>query len=568
MFARLFKYKHLPSNEETIIAFLCIGTAIFFLPFFILLLSSISFALGYPISAGVFIISFLTTLFYCLALSKILLPQQNISYFLYIVLIFSFIIFLSCLISSIFYDVSYDGQWYHQYAIYQLTKGWNPFSNPIEVAEWPVKYYSKGAWIYAASIYKLTNYIEVSKAFNIAFIFGSFLISAAAILSFKKLKFGHALLISLIAVFNPVSIYQIFSFYVDGQLSSLLVALASLLFLSITTKKIVIFAWLIVPIIVLLINVKFTGLVYVSIILLLVSACIFISSKRKREFYKIILPILTGLIIGTLFIGYNPYITNTINYGHPLYPVAGSGARDIVSSNTPKALRDKNRFEKLFLSIFAESPNDFEELLESNYIHLKAPFLFSVKDLVTYRSPDRRIGGFGPLFSGLIVLSTFLLPSLFKLETQARKIFLVSTGILLLSVVANPECWWARFAPQLWLLPVFCITFASLNRDKVSNFLGNSLLIIALINICLVGAVYIGSNIVTTFKLNVFLAEISNPKTSDIILDLGTIAPQIRLEDHHIKYKLVGNDSLPCQNPLQFPYTYGKRKTSYCLITK
>ncbi len=436
------------------------------------------------------------------------------------------------------------------------------------MAEWPVKYYSKGAWIYAASIYNLTNHIEVSKAFNIAFIFGSFLISAAAILSLRKLKVGYALLISLIAAFNPISISQSLSFYVDGQLSSLLVALASLFFLSINTKKIVIFAWLIVPIIVLLINVKFTGLVYVSIILLLVYACIFISSKRKREFYKIILPILTGLIIGILFIGYNPYITNTINYGHPLNPVAGSGARDIVSSNTPKALRDKNRFEKLFLSIFAESPSDFEELLESNYIHLKAPFLFRVKDLLTYRSPDRRIGGFGPLFSGLIVLSTFLLPSLFKLETQARKIFLVSTGIVLLSVVANPECWWARFAPQLWLLPVFCITFVSINRDKVSNFLGNSLLIIALINICLVGAIYIGSNIVTTFKINVFLAEISNPKTSAIILDLGAIAPQIRLEDHHIKYKLVGNDSLPCQNPLQFPYTYGKRKTSYCLIIK
>ncbi len=94
--ARLFKYKHLPINEETITAFLSIGTAIFFLPFFILLLSSTSFALGYPISPGVFIISFLTTLFYCLALSKILLPQKTISYFLYIVLTFSFIIFVSC----------------------------------------------------------------------------------------------------------------------------------------------------------------------------------------------------------------------------------------------------------------------------------------------------------------------------------------------------------------------------------------------------------------------------------------------------------------------------------------
>jgi len=58
------------------------------------------------------------------------------------------------------------------------------------------KYYSKGAWIYAASIYKLTNHIRVSKPLILPLFLVTLNFSRQYFV--RKLKVGQALLISLV----------------------------------------------------------------------------------------------------------------------------------------------------------------------------------------------------------------------------------------------------------------------------------------------------------------------------------------------------------------------------------
>ena len=75
---------------------------------------------------------------------------------------------------------------------------------------------------------------------------------------------------------------------------------------------------------------------------------------------------------------------------------------------------------------------------------------------------DVRISGFGHLFSGIFLISLFL--SLFLLKK--KKGGLIFSAIYLTTLL-NPICWWARFVPQLHLLPVFSSFQTSFNPHLI-----------------------------------------------------------------------------------------------------
>ena len=60
-----------------------------------------------------------------------------------------------------------------------------------------------------------------------------------------------------------------------------------------------------------------------------------------------------ALIFSVCIIGFNPYVTNTINNGNPLYPLAGKDKIDIMTPNTPASFRYDGQFEKLIKSLLA-----------------------------------------------------------------------------------------------------------------------------------------------------------------------------------------------------------------------
>ncbi len=536
---------------------LIIGTAIFVLAFLIVFFSSIFFICNYTISTSIFIISFLASITYCLILSRILLPKSSFYHRLWIVALFVFTMLMSAWISSAFYDLSYDGQIYHQKAVYYLANNWNPFKD--KVGDIWVDHYAKDSWIYAASIYKLIGHIEVGKTFNIAFILGSFMISSAALISIRRIKPTYAYIISFIAAFNPVSVYQSLSFYVDGQLSSLLVTLTSILCLfTINQKKL--YVLLLIPIIVLLINIKFTALIY-SVIIIFLFTMYLLLYREKKYFYQFIISSVFSLIIGILFIGYNPYVINTQVHGHPFYPLAGKGSVDIITSNEPIALTGKNEFHKLFISIFSKPGNYLPIVYKYNKIPLQTSFDLKEQNR-TYRSTDTRIGGFGIFFSLLFLLSTLLTSLLLITRIPNKRDFLAAMTILWLTVIVNPASWWARYVPQLWLFPILPTVFVlTSSYRRVLLVLAKAIIFIALLNIFAIGSVYTEANLTTTHQMWAFISRVSKLNSPIFISNNNWIGLQIRLDENKINYRAVDPKRLPCVHPETIPYS---GVSSYC----
>ncbi len=343
-----------------------VASTIFIFIAFLLLVSAFMFALGSNLSQFPIIMSMCCTpIFLYLAISSHF-HENKLKTFLEL---FSFLIilFLFCMyIAGIFYDLSWDGQAYHQAGIIHLGNGWNPFyktSLPesrycIPRSDVLCISYSKGPEICAATLYKLTGHIEQGKLFNLLLMFGSFFVSLSSLLYFKKLKTSIAFLLSFIII-NPVSICQCFTFYADGQLASLLtslIAVFAILFFRNDTLTLLTLG----AIIIITSNVKFTGVVYAAV--LIIGFCFVLYLFRKRDtMKKLILTSLIGFVIAIFFVGYNPYITNTLTHGHPFYPICGKNKIDVMRYQMSKNFLNKDRFTKIFVSTFSESSDSLDD---------------------------------------------------------------------------------------------------------------------------------------------------------------------------------------------------------------
>jgi hypothetical protein len=80
----------------------------------------------------------------------------------------SAVVALGVLLAGSFFDFGWDGQWYHQTAVYQMAHGWNPLRDPMhsfspDLETW-VRHYAKGPWYAALALYQTTQQIEWAKA--------------------------------------------------------------------------------------------------------------------------------------------------------------------------------------------------------------------------------------------------------------------------------------------------------------------------------------------------------------------------------------------------------------------
>jgi hypothetical protein len=93
---------------------------------------------------------------------------------------------------------------------------------------------------------------------------------------------------------------------------------------------------------------------------------------------------------------------------------------------------------------------------------VKLPFTFSREEVRAFQGADVRVGGFGPLFGGAMLLAAAVLALVPCVGTPPLRPWLVLPLALLASVLAHPHGWWARYAPQLWLVPASAVVLADL----------------------------------------------------------------------------------------------------------
>lgn len=385
----------------------------------------------------------------------------------------------SAVISMRFYDVSFDGQAYHQEGVYQLAHGWNPlftpYISPISIDQ-DVKliHFPKGPWVIAASMYRLTGHIESGKFANLLLIVVAFCVALGVFASLEaKLGFRPFILAALAAA-SPVAVCQILTFYVDGQMASLLVCLAGLCFLSTTNRN-----WWVSLMLseaaILLIQIKFTGLVYVILVL---AGFLVLLMWQKRPWRRFVAMVLLTVSLGTFVFGKNPYVSNTFENGHPFYPFFGTGDFPKISmdATTPPQFFHHNRLVNLALSIFCRS---YEWPPEAE---LKVPWKADRAEWNAFEEPDALVGGFGPLFAAALLMALAILGSARRQWPESR-IAIAVIVIVVGSVLPVSACWWARYAPQIWVIPLIAITPVGKAESRNLRLASWAVLLILIVNV-------------------------------------------------------------------------------------
>ena len=464
------------------------------------------------------------------------------------------------------YDFSGDGQWYHLPGIMALADGWNLIRVP-QLAEWNpgfkqdltnaaiyVQHYAKGPWIIAAVTYKATGSLELTKVFNLLYLIAAYLLAAGLLerIGLSRI-WSHAL--ALAAAFNPVSVYQMASSFVDGQLASVctLLIILSLDYFHQPRKRTLV---LLAASVVLLVNIKFTGVVYAATLGLGFTVLAFLKGMRVESGHYAATGI-ASVLIAFFVIGYQPYTTNYLMKGNPFYPVldrdeeanlATQGQFDLWA---PPEFLAMNRIEKLTRSLLAESA------AATTMPRLKIPFSVSRQELYIFFNTEPRYGGFGPFF-GSILLVTLVIYVLARKVTK-RKVWNAGAALALLvmaSLLPNSEAWWARFAPQLWLLPVILVAAMAIGSSGWPRRFAAALVLLLLVNSMIVAALNWGRAVEKNLLFREQLVELQNISSSGP-LEI-TSDPRFRMVTNHrlqanaIRFQPV--NELSCAEPYRFSY--------------
>ncbi len=372
-------------------------------------------------------------------------------------------------------DLSWDGNMYHKVAVAYIKNGWNPLyetskefsNNNKNVVEIPqdsdtdvwIEHYPKGTWIIGAAIYEMTDSVESGKVVSI------YLLVMLLIISFNCLRTiidkKWAGLISLLVCANPIMIYQVFTYYIDGLMGICFVIELLLLFLINPLQKQKLLIWIsLAAICNLYTNIKFTGLLCSGLLAAIFYFYWFFKYKKEKDFYlrfrNITLHFVIVFVTAIFIVGANSYAKNTIEHHHPLYPLFGEGKYDIITGQQPKSFKTKSSLEKFMLSTFSKTEN--VSALTRGKPMLKVPFRIYRTELDHLSEPDPRIGGFGPLFALVLIISLLFLPiSIFlfvKNEKKNIKFIVIPSLAIFLSMLLIGECWWARYIPQFYLVAI------------------------------------------------------------------------------------------------------------------
>jgi hypothetical protein len=379
---------------------------------------------------------------------------------------------LSLLLAAAFFDMSWDGLWYHQTAVYQMAHGWNPIHDPmhgfvVHVQD-ALRHYSKGPWYVALALFQTTGDIEWSKPAPLMMMAVTFLCVLAAAVDCGLRRRVAATLAALVAL-NPVVVCESASYLVDGLMISFLACFVAaqfsilrragerrvsplLLAISVTSAM-------------LCITTKLTGLVYFC--LFAAAGGLYVLLRRRDLLVRYTLAQVAAVAMGAAVLGFNPYVTNTLNRGHPFYPWMGTAAHPGYSDNgpnrdpvenveTPPNMVGRSRFVRLGYGIFGRPGS--QPFLDGPNAKLMWPFQIGWKDFHLFNFHDVRIGGFGPLFSGALLIAVALLTAtLIHPGRLTRVVPILLLCTIVGSLLLSKHTWWARYGPQLWWLPLAAV---------------------------------------------------------------------------------------------------------------
>jgi len=226
-----------------------------------------------------------------------------------------------------------------------------------------------------------------------------------------------------------------------------------------------------------------------------------------------------------------------MNHGHIFYPFFGK-APIRADNHGPQYILEMNGPQKLFSSLFSESENFYcGRLTEINF---KIPFAVYPRELINYVNTDTRVSGWGPLFGTAVIIAALLLAAAFYYDRRPAAAAFALVSWVMVMVFSNPESWWARFVPQLTIVPVICLVLSYYYEQRLVKYMRNVLLVLLVANTMIVFSVYYIWQSMTTISLSRQLDEIAaQGKKICIFMPFFRTSIGVRLKEKGIRYTVV-----------------------------
>lgn len=384
-------------------------------------------------------------------------------------------------------DLSYDGNTHHKQAVAFLAQGWNPLREPVadfapfqelypggSVIQLWIDHYARGAWLYGAAMYDLTGWIEAGKSYTLVAMCATGLM-LGAFLSRRGLASWQCVTVALLAAVNPITVPQFITYYNDALLMMcLLLVLLSLYMVALANAgrlqdasmrrtALLVFTCAFIA----CAQTKFTGLAYAGLFSLAflvvfgVQAAV-LRGPAVRRFVALGLLMAGTVVVSVGVVGFSPYVTNLLGFGNPFFPLAGEGAADIMTSNSPAGFDDMSQLQKEFVALFSQLLQIGQDV-DGSETTLKVPLSIELGELKYLRAPDARISGFGVLYSGIAIVNFLCVIPMLAISRKRWPVFFACCVAYYASVIALAviftDSWWARYSSYRYFSSIILLAF-------------------------------------------------------------------------------------------------------------
>jgi hypothetical protein len=144
------------------------------------------------------------------------------------------------------------------------------------------------------------------------------------------------------------------------------------------------------------------------------------------------------------------------------------------------------------------------------------------------------------------------------LTRKAGLIVAAISAYILASALIHEGGWWARFAPQLYFIPVLIALFLVSVREKWANFLGSVVVITLMLNTAMIGGSYVYRNIKVTYALNDQFAQLAREE-QPLQAYFGRFqSTGTRLSEAGVQFDEVSSvERLSCAHPREIVHATG-----------
>lgn len=422
-------------------------------------------------------------------------------------------------LSGVIFDISWDGNTYHKTAVGLMMDGWNPVDHEcMDVlnedhktqgmaynAQW-INHYANGCWMMSAVIAGCFGNIELGKAINFYSMIAMFCILVYVLMKYIA-KVWMTFMISFLAVCNPITLSQVESFYIDGDLYLfLLLCLIGIVGLETGILKKRFCGLFLFSAIAMCINLKFTGTVYVGCFCISGFACQMFLKIRQEKFMvhflknAVMYLVMVAVAVGVL--GYTSYVCNYMEKGNPLYPLVGEEKVDIMSYSQPNTFAEMSNPEKSIRSLFGKSANISASSM--SVPELKLPFVVSTSEIKSCMNTDTRVAGMGVWFSGIFLIALVVDVLFLWKNRKKRKVEVLLCVAWLCTSLAMflfvPGGWWMRYSAHLYFFVILSMIAVAKWLEREAQSLRKAIAILLFFVIVINTACFLGSPALATYK--------------------------------------------------------------------